>query len=541
MALDTMATGEQTMRDVRIQWARLVRHVRAGRLETYRSRFKPGFMFWPERGKSAFLSDRVLLGQIDRARAHNGAFMLFGPLHSGKYAALNLIAKGSGNDQKFSCVAENIVDGADEELERFFGREGVVDRNRDALIHFDYMDRAAGWETFNDKIHKLAIDKVLERTDGKRFAWPYIRVALGATMDLTGLPNISDSLTSYLYEKLSASQRIRTRSLNEQLNCAGPEPGIVRLAEIFAEMIATLVLDSRATLTQARAIELVPADFLRKLCTHSPEMNFTQMSGITREAIYFGSWSRALPEPSSDPNNSISRFDQSASKRTIESIQVAGLPMISNQSAPEYDLFLSHASEDKAAIHDEEIERIQQDPQSIDFSKLTAELEGLAPGNDTANRYHDFIIGALEAIFSSQLRKPAKEEKIFDGRKRIDIVFNNRADVGFFRDLHVLHRVHCPYVFFECKNYSVDLKNPEFDQLTGRFSDKRGMFGILVCRANEDLDNIIKRCKDVVNSNRGYVLVLDDADIKAMLRLRSNQNYDAINNYMAEKFRPLVF
>jgi hypothetical protein len=192
------------------------------------------------------------------------------------------------------------------------------------------------------------------------------------------------------------------------------------------------------------------------------------------------------------------------------------------------------------SIRDEEIELIQQEPQTIQVSKLIAELESIRSGNEAAGQYHNFIIGALEAIFFPQLRKPVKEQEIFDGRKRIDIVFNNGADGGFFGDLYTKHGVLCPYVFFECKNYSTDLKNPEFDQLVGRFSDKRGRFGILVCRTNADKDLILRRCKDVVNANRGYMLVLDDADLKALLQLRSEQRYDAISDYMDDKFRQLV-
>ena len=145
------------------------------------------------------------------------------------------------------------------------------------------------------------------------------------------------------------------------------------------------------------------------------------------------------------------------------------------------------------AIENEEIEQHQPEPKSIDFVALTAELQSIPPGNDAASRYHSFIIGALEAIFYPQLRKPVKEQEINEGRKRVDIVFNNGATEGFFFDLRTAHQMHCPYVFFECKNYSSDLKNPEFDQLLGRFSDKRGSVGILVCRTSQDRDLLLKR------------------------------------------------
>lgn len=149
-------------------------------------------------------------------------------------------------------------------------------------------------------------------------------------------------------------------------------------------------------------------------------------------------------------------------------------------------------------------------------------------------------MGALEGIFYPSLRKPIKEQEIHEGRKRIDIAFNNGADKGFMFDLTVKHGVRCPYVFFECKNYSSDPRNPELDQLTGRFSDKRGMFGVLVCRTVQDEEAMLQRCKDAVRDNRGYVLVLDDSDIKSLLQLKAEANHEGLDDYLDDKFRRLV-
>ena len=189
---------------------------------------------------------------------------------------------------------------------------------------------------------------------------------------------------------------------------------------------------------------------------------------------------------------------------------------------------------------DEEIEQIQPDPREIDVVKLMAKLESIEPGSDSASTFHSFIVGALESIFYPGLRSPVKEQKIHGGRKRIDIVFNNGADRGFFFDLTIKHRIKCPLIFFECKNYSSDPKNPEFDQLTGRFSDKRGIFGVLVCRTVNKKEDMLKRQLDIVHDNRGYVLVLDDSNIKELLQLRSNRNYKGIDIYLENLFRQLL-
>ena len=95
-------------------------------------------------------------------------------------------------------------------------------------------------------------------------------------------------------------------------------------------------------------------------------------------------------------------------------------------------------------------------------------------------------------------------------------------------------------MFFECKNYSADLGNPEFDQLVGRFSERTSLFGAIVCRKNTDEQLALQRCKDVVGKNKGYILVLDDNDLKTLLLHRANGAEHAINNHMDDLFRRLV-
>jgi hypothetical protein len=132
-----------------------------------------------------------------------------------------------------------------------------------------------------------------------------------------------------------------------------------------------------------------------------------------------------------------------------------------------------------------------------------------------------------------------KEQEINEGRKRIDIVFNNGRR-EFFDNLVHLHRIKCPYVFFECKNYISDPENPELDQLVGRFSDKRGKFGMLICRHVKDRQKMLKRCRDIVNDNRNFILVLDDSDIKILLEFRAREDFKGLNSYLDSMFRKLV-
>ena len=56
------------------------------------------------------------------------------------------------------------------------------------------------------------------------------------------------------------------------------------------------------------------------------------------------------------------------------------------------------------------------------------------------------------------------------------------------------------------------MANPEIDQLSGQFSNRRGRVGILTCRELED--NFIKRCADTYEDERGLVIPLEDKDLK---------------------------
>lgn len=149
---------------------------------------------------------------------------------------------------------------------------------------------------------------------------------------------------------------------------------------------------------------------------------------------------------------------------------------------------------------------------------LIEQLNVIEPGSAGAGAYHTLVTGILEFLFYPRLTCPLKEREIHEGRKRIDITFDNSATTGFFHHLHSIHGIPSSYIMVECKNYSADVANPELDQLSGRFSPNRGRFGISVCRKIENLERFIARCGDTCRDDRGLVIPLLDADIVTMLR-----------------------
>lgn len=146
----------------------------------------------------------------------------------------------------------------------------------------------------------------------------------------------------------------------------------------------------------------------------------------------------------------------------------------------------------------------------------------MAPGDAGATKYHRAIETLLTALFYPALDMPVIEQERHEGRKRIDIDYTNIATRGFFYWLHSTHKVACSFVPVECKNYTRPLKNPEYDQLSGRFGAQRGFVGILCFRGFKDKKSVIKHCRDAARDGRGYMLALDDDDLKALVAERKN-------------------
>lgn len=151
-----------------------------------------------------------------------------------------------------------------------------------------------------------------------------------------------------------------------------------------------------------------------------------------------------------------------------------------------------------------------------DWNWLQEELEDIPSGNKAASEYEDHIEKILTALFYPSLTSPSKQTKVHNGRKIIDLTYINSSEAGFFRWVSL----HYPasHVFIECKNYSGEVGNPEFDQLSGRFSPSRGVVGFLIVRKLNDKDSAVQRCIDTAKDGRGYMIPLDDSDLRQLIK-----------------------
>lgn len=173
-----------------------------------------------------------------------------------------------------------------------------------------------------------------------------------------------------------------------------------------------------------------------------------------------------------------------------------------------------------------------------DWDALLSEVTTLPAGADAADEYHRAVERVLTALFYPALSFPKREQRIHDGRKRIDIVFSNTDNRGFF--YWVGNHYPSSHIIVECKNYSGDPGNPELDQISGRFSPNRGQVGLLLCRTFDNKPLFVQRCRDTAQDGRGYILPLDDSDLEALVAARKDGDEPRLFVLLREPFDALV-
>lgn len=204
------------------------------------------------------------------------------------------------------------------------------------------------------------------------------------------------------------------------------------------------------------------------------------------------------------------------------------------------DVFGDFREQTRSKISAVSNEEISAEPIQTICSFLADHLNSIPMGSDSATVYHRTIVGILELLFYPYLCNPVIEHEIHEGRKRIDIVFDNCAESGFFFRLCNTHGLPSRFIMVECKNYSRDVANPELDQIAGRFSPNRGQMGIIACRSADDLNRLINRCSDTYKDSRGLILPLVDDDFHELLKYKASRNEMAIDNFLQKRFHMIA-
>lgn len=166
------------------------------------------------------------------------------------------------------------------------------------------------------------------------------------------------------------------------------------------------------------------------------------------------------------------------------------------------------------------------------------ELQSVRAGRKEQALFHRISERLISSLFDHQLRNPVIEKEVNQGRGRVDIRYLNRNEKGFFKNLKDMRDILCPTISVECKNYHDDIGNPEFDQLAGRLNDKRGRFGLLICRKVSNRKKTIGHCHDHLDDDK-YIVVLDDRDMVQLSKFKE-QGDDEVDDFMERKIEEVV-
>lgn len=176
--------------------------------------------------------------------------------------------------------------------------------------------------------------------------------------------------------------------------------------------------------------------------------------------------------------------------------------------------------------------------QDVDWRALIKQLRQTNTGTAYASAYHSLTERILSALLYPHLVHPEKEQKIHGGRKRVDIRYTNESKSGFFS--WVSQHYVAPFIWVECKNYKDDVGNPELDQLSGRFSTRRGEVGLLLHRKIDNKSLLYQRCKDTATDGRGYIVPIDDDDLIQMIQERIDEGANCRFSLLRKLFNQLV-
>lgn len=166
-------------------------------------------------------------------------------------------------------------------------------------------------------------------------------------------------------------------------------------------------------------------------------------------------------------------------------------------------------------------------------------LAELPTGAAYASAYQNTVLRLVEFVFDWCLRSFAKEYPMDQGRGRIDIICDNHAGVGLFAELKT--ELQATSIPIECKNYSTDLGNEEFNQLNDRLGDASSRLGFIFCRGVSDRRAMSRHVTNRWTRQRNMILVFDDKQLTRLARLRLARDFQGIEAIVREMVRHVKF
>ena len=367
-----------------------------------------------------------------------------------------------------------------------------------------------------------------------------------------------------LYERLAGSQAVQTGMLSELADCELVIPGIAddKISDITTNIIRYRLIRYTQAQCELHGIQLRQVasgrywdaqqqdwgqDYVHLPVVNSnriilvPKAIVRRSMSLDHQEYYQHFVLNFLQQKHLEAGSSLVHALKSGAHRVYKKDLKQKYPLTKDflyrfsQEHPEVlDAYKCYKG-DSALIVDAEIDEIDE---RILARGMIERLREVSQGNEQAAAFHHLMVGVLEFLFYPNLIYPIKEHEIHEGRKRVDISYTNAAINGLFYRARTSAQTSAQFVMVECKNYSSDPVNPELDQLSGRFSHSRGRLGLLVARKIDNKELFLRRCRDTVSDDRGYVIPLDDDDVCIMLEMiegRKRQNLDGFLNAIYEK------
>lgn len=175
-----------------------------------------------------------------------------------------------------------------------------------------------------------------------------------------------------------------------------------------------------------------------------------------------------------------------------------------------------------------------------DWDALLNAVLSVPAGKADATRYHLAVEALLTALFYPALDFMKHEYPVYEGRKRVDITYTNIASSGFFEWVNRVVNAPAHEIYIECKNYINDIGNPELDQIRGRFSNYRSNVGLMVFRSTSNKSKVEAGCRDTALSGHGFILALDDDDLRLMVNERKKSPDSIDFSLLKSKYDALV-
>lgn len=173
-------------------------------------------------------------------------------------------------------------------------------------------------------------------------------------------------------------------------------------------------------------------------------------------------------------------------------------------------------------------------------TSLAGRIRSLAKGRDEAAKFERLVTQALTLLLWPKLTFPIGQRPIHEGMKKVDVEFAIYARTGFWWNMRSDSKVAARVLPVECKNYTDDVKNPEFDQLLARFSIHRGRLGVLVFRDVSNEGSLQARQRAAVIDGQGYVLTIGEQELVELLSKSRVERDIVVEAFFDRKFRDLI-